>query len=259
MMDRFWRFAASALSHLSPRNRLALLSEYVRARPEVVLEILGPRLHRSRDLDHLTMDLPIGEGPRFEHFAGLFSSTSLDHAVITLTIRQAAYLWGMVRHLSVRKAIEIGRYKGGTTMLLACAMGSGGHLWSIDNGEKEKRLACPTEGRSYDEQIQDLCRRWGLSVHLLVGDSRTTTVDTGQVDLLFIDGGHEYSIVRSDLERFGPRVRMNGAVLLDDAYDDGTFRTHHPGVRRVVDEAVASGNYRLQRTVNRMAHLERIG
>jgi len=226
--------------------------------PQVILEAVGPHLNRNPNLDNMPFDLPIDGEMRFEHLAGLFASTSLDHAVISMPIRQAAYLFGLIRQTKARKVIEIGRYKGGSTLVIAGAMDGEGEYWSIDIGDKEARLHDHSLCRPFDEQIADACARLGLQVNLLVGDSRTIEVDTGEVDLVFIDGDHSYEGVKSDFERFGKRVRMGGAVLFDDAFDEGIFKTHSESVGRLVHEVVTGREFRLVKTVNRMAHLERI-
>jgi len=226
--------------------------------PQVILEALGPHLNREPNLDNMPFDIPI-EGPlQFEQLAGLFASTSLDHAVISMPIRQVAYLFGLVRQMKARKVIEIGRYKGGSTLVIAAAMDGEGQFWSIDLGDKEARLHDRSLCRPFDEQIADACARLGLKVNLLVGDSRTIQVDTGEVDLVFIDGDHSYEGVKSDFERFGKRVRIGGGVLFDDAFDEGIFKSHSDSVGRLVHEVIAGGEFRLVKTVNRMAHLERI-
>jgi len=226
--------------------------------PEVLLEAIGPRLSRQRTLEDMVFDLP-AKGPlRFEHLAGLFASTSLDHAVIAMTIRQAAYVFGLIRETRPRKVIEIGRYKGGSTLLIAAAMDGSGEFWSIDNGDKEARLHPQGGARGFDEQILEICRRFDLRVNLIVGDSRWVEVDTGEVDLVFIDGDHAYETVKSDFDRFGRRVRVGGAVLLDDAFDDGIFNSHSATVGRLVNEIIAYGEFRLVKAVNRLAHVERV-
>ena len=96
-------------------------------------------------------------------------------------------------------------------------------------------------------------------MNLLVGDSRTIEVDTGEVDLVFIDGDHSYEGVKNDFERFGKRVRIGGAMLFDDAFDEGIFKTHSDTVGRVVQGIVAEGEFKLVKAVNRLAHLERVG
>lgn len=225
--------------------------------PVAVLEAVGSRLNREPDLDGMPFDLPIDGRLEFEHLAGLFASTSLDHAVIAMPVRQAAYLFGLVRSMPARRVIEIGRYKGGSTFVIAAAMRGEGEFWSIDLGDKEARLRAPG-ARPFDRQIVDLCARFGLRIHLLVGDSRVIEVDTGEVDLVVIDGDHSYEGVRSDFERFGRRVRVGGAVLFDDAFDEESFRTHSDTVGRLVREISDGGEFKLVKAVNRLAHVERV-
>lgn len=110
-----------------------------------------------------------------------------------------------------------------------------------------------------DDQIADFCRRHGLAVELVVGDSRTVEVDTGEVDLVLIDGDHSYAGARNDFERFARRLRVGGALLFDDAFDDGFFRVPHTDpVGQVVAEIQREG-FRLVKVVNKLSHLERVG
>ncbi len=51
---------------------------------------------------------------------------------------------------------------------------------------------------------------------------------------------------------------MGGAILFDDAFDEGVFKTHSDTVGRVVQEIMAEGEFSLVKGVNRMAHLERV-
>jgi predicted O-methyltransferase YrrM len=226
--------------------------------PQLLLEALGPMLNRNPSLDTMPFDLPVKTPVQFEDLAGLFASTSLDHAVIAMTVRQTAYLFGVVRRLNARKVIEIGRYKGGSTLVIAAAMNGEGQFWSVDLGEKEARLHGANAHRSFDDQIRDICRRFGLKVDLRVGDSRTIEVETGEVDLVFIDGDHSYEGVKNDFERFGRRARVGGAVLFDDACSEQHFQTHSDSVGRLVEEIVRTGDFKLLKSVNRLAHLERI-
>lgn len=245
---------ASWLPMTSLRAVAAHLGEHT---PTILLEILGPQLSRNRDLDNMPFDLQIKNGLQFEHLAGLFASTRMDHGVIVMTIRQTAYLFGLVRQMKACKVIEIGRYKGGSTIVIAAAMEKQGQFWSIDIGEKETRLHSGRLQRAFDEQIKDICKRFDLGVNLVVGDSQIVEIDTGPVDLVFIDGDHSYDGVRNDFERFGRRVHIGGAVLFDDAVDEGIFKTHSDTVGRLLKEIVNEGEFRLVKTVNRLAHLER--
>jgi predicted O-methyltransferase YrrM len=253
------QWIGSGIAFLLPEPAVrALAIRLCERKPQTLLEGFGPLLNRKPNLDNMPFDLPVKDRLQFEHLAGLFASTSLDHGVISMPIRQAAYLFGLIREIKPQKVIEIGRYKGGSTLLIAAAMDGEGEFWSVDIGAKEARLQGIKTARSFDEQLADASRRLGLKVNIIVGDSRTLEVDTGEVDLVFIDGDHSYEGVRNDFERFGRRVRVGGAVLFDDAFDEGIFKTHSDTVGRLVQEIGAGGEFKIVRAVNRMAHLERI-
>ena len=252
------RFEAGVLRSLPRASLQALVVRLAEEDPQMLVEALGPRLNRTPTLETMPFDVPIHGPLQFEHLAGLFASTSLDHAVISMTVRQAAYVFGLVRQMNARKIIEIGRYKGGSTLLLAAAMGPEGTLWSIDLGEKLERLDGAASARSVDAQLAHLCEQFGLRVHSIVGDSRTVGIETGPVDVVFIDGDHSVEGVASDVERFGTRVRLGGAVLFDDAFDEALCKTHSATVGKVVRAIVDQGEFRLVKVVNRLAHLERV-
>lgn len=254
------RMADTALGVVPEAVLRRLLGRLAQTRTDLLLEALGTPLSRDAQLAAVPYDgdpVP-GDGLRFEHLAGLFANTSANHGVVALTIRQAAYLYHVARTLPAKKAVEIGRYKGGSTLILAGAMGRGADLWSIDIGEKEARHRRADAFPPYDDQLRSALGRLGLHAHLLVGDSRTLEIDTGPLDLAFIDGDHSYEGVRADFERWGRRVRVGGAVLLDDAASDGFVPSHDATVGRVVKEAVATGDFRLVKHVVRTAHLERV-
>lgn len=247
------RAAAAIPSHAFRRTLVELVLE---RDPHAVLQPVGSAQNREPRLATMPLDLePDGE-LEFEDLAGLFASSILNHGVIGMTVRQAAYVFGLARRTGARRAIEIGRWRGGSTVVLASAMGREGKLWSIDLGEKEERVL--GEFGRLDAEIREFCSRFGLEVELLVGDSRTIEVETGEVDLVLIDGDHTHEGVRNDFERFGRRVRVGGAVLLDDVFDDFFVPSHPESAGRLVNEVQQSGDYRLVRGVDRLAHLERV-
>jgi len=251
-------WTGATLARVLPAGVLhTLVARLAERAPQTLLEAFGPQLNRKPTLDTMPFDLPANRPLHFEHLAGLFASTSLDHAVISMPVRQAAYLFGLIRQMPARKVIEIGRYKGGSTFLIAAALQGQGQCWSIDLGDKEGRLF-GASSRSFSQQLTDACRRFGLPVTLIDGDSRTVDVDTGEVDLVFIDGDHSYEGAKNDFERFGRRVRVGGAVLFDDAFDEGLFKTHSDTVGQLVREIASGGEFALVKVVNRLAHLERV-
>ncbi|MDQ5821938.1 MAG: class I SAM-dependent methyltransferase, partial [Actinomycetota bacterium] len=222
-----------------------------------LLQALGPQLNREPRLGAMPLDLDPRDHLEFEDLAGLFASSALNHGIAGMTIRQLAYVFGLARRSGAKRAIEIGRWRGGSTVALAAGMGPEGKVWSIDLRDKESRVLGLEPG-TLDAETQAFCKRFGLDVELLVGDSATIEVDTGEVDLVLIDGDHTYEGVKADFDRFGRRVPVGGAVLLDDAFD-GPFMPAHPeSAGRVVREVTADGDYVLERAVDRLAHLRRV-
>src|SRR4051794_17039933 len=68
----------------------------------------------------------------FEDLAFLFSSNQLNHGVASLQIDEAALLFRLARDAERGPVAEIGRFKGGSTMVFATALRDGVELWSYD-------------------------------------------------------------------------------------------------------------------------------
>ena len=241
----------------SHRFRREVVRNVMENDPLAVLHGVGPILNGGAMLDDMPRDLEPDGQLEFQHLAGMFASTSLNHRVAGLTIRESAYLFGLARRLGARRALEIGRWKGGSTLSIAGGMGRDGQLWSIDLGEKEDRLLGSVAHRPFDDQIRDFVERFGLRIELVVGDSRTLELDLDEVDLVFIDGDHSYEGVANDFERFGRRVRPGGAVLFHDAFCEEFFPSHTETVGRLVSEITRGADYELVNRVDRIAHVVR--
>jgi predicted O-methyltransferase YrrM len=237
--------------------RLELVKSIVEDDPNAIVEAVGPVLNRGPRLTAMPLDLEPEQRLEFEDLAGLFASTSLNHGVVGMTIRQVAYIFGLARRSGARKAIEIGRWRGGSAIALGAAIGPEGTVWSIDSGEKETRVF-PAAHRAFDEETLAFCKRFGLDVRLIVGDSHDIELETGDVDIVLIDGDHTYEGTRADFERFGRRVRVGGHVLFDDAFDGPFAPGHSETVGRVVEELQAGNELRLRARVDRLAHFERV-
>lgn len=75
---------------------------------------------------------------------------------------------------------------------------TGGELWTVDVAE-------------YDNSWAD-----GISnIHLLKGSSIEIPWDK-QIDILYLDSDHTYGHVTKELMKFGPYVRVGGAIVLND-------------------------------------------
>jgi predicted O-methyltransferase YrrM len=255
-VSRSARIAKAIVPRLRRGLRVELVAEILKTDPSALVEAVAREVNPSPSVAAMAERVEAGDRLEFEDLAGLFSSSILNHGAISMPIAQAAYVFRVARRSGAGRAIEIGRWRGGSTILLAAALGPGGKVWSIDLGEKEERSLGSHGG--LDAQTKAFCDQHGLDVELLVGDSRTIEVETGEVDVVLIDGEHSYDAARNDFERFGRRVRVGGSVLFDDVADDPIVPALRGEVDRAVDEAVADGDFVLRRTVDRLAHVERV-
>lgn len=241
-----------------PKDILSgILDRLSEDRLSVLAEAVAKKVNRRGSMALMPQDLAMTRPISFEALAGMFSSSSMDHSVISMTVRQAAYLYHHIQIERPQKVLEIGRYKGGSTLLFAASMDGNGELWSVDLGVKETRVNGVHQESLYDQELTKKMRALGLIAQLLIGDSRIINIPVREWDLVFIDGDHSYEGVRSDFERFGLKVKVGGAVFIDDAYDDGIFEGH-ADVHKFLLELLAQGDFIEIKRVNRMSHLQRL-
>lgn len=192
----------------------------------------------------------------FEDLDFLFTSSQLNHGIASLRFDEAALLFRTVRSLGPATIVELGRFKGGSTFLMAVAMAPGSELWSYD-----LHLEPPpgATGAELDRDLGDALRRYELEgVHVVVGDTRTADPPPRPVDLVFVDADHRYEGARADFERWGALVRSGGHVLFHDAVDDGGWGTTYSGVQRLVSEIERDdGRFRRLEGAGTVAHFVR--
>jgi predicted O-methyltransferase YrrM len=173
--------------------------------------VIADRERRGSDLAHVRRwpDRIAG----FEDLTFLFTSTVLAHGVASLRLDEAAYLYRLVRDEQPRVVVEIGRFRGGSTILIASALESG-VLHSYDIPTRQGR-----EGAELDRQLAEALDRFGLAdrVQLHVADSRTAAPPVTEIDILFVDGDHSEEGVRADVEHWAPLLRPDGHLLFHDA------------------------------------------
>ena len=194
----------------------------------------------------------------FEDLAFLFSSNQLNHGIASLQLDEAALLYRLARHVPAGAAVvEIGRFKGGSTFLLASALPDGSELWSYD---LHVALRPDLTGPQLDSELRSALDRYGLSgrVHLVVGDSREADPPPRPPALVFVDGDHTYEGARADHARWAPLVAPGGHLLFHDAVDTGGYGNHYPGVARLVAEIEREdARFECQRGSGSIAHFTR--
>jgi predicted O-methyltransferase YrrM len=162
----------------------------------------------------------------FEDLAFLFSGNQLNHGIASLQIDEAALLYRVARDAGPGALAEIGRFRGGSTVIAAAAMHEHAELWSYDLSD------------AYDRELEDALARLGLAahVHLVVADSRKVEPPPAPLRALFVDGDHAYEGARADFERWRDLLAVGGDLLFHDAVDTGGVGERYPGVARLVAE-----------------------
>lgn len=193
----------------------------------------------------------------FEDLDFLFSSNQLNHGIASLQLDEGALLYRLARDLGGGTVVEIGRFKGGSTLLLAAALGGGGRLYSYD---LHVPLRADLQGPDLDRALLGALRRYGLDsrVELVVGDSRTAPPPPEPPALVFVDGDHTYQGARRDYERWRELLRPGGHLLFHDAVDTGGYGNTYPGVARLVAEVERDDrDLRRERGAGSIAHFVR--
>jgi len=169
----------------------------------------------------------------FEDLAFLFSSNLLNMGPALLAIDEAAYLYRLVRGLGPATLVEIGRYKGGSTLLLAAAMDPAARLHSYD---LHREFDVGHRGPEQDRYLAAALDRYGLQerVEMVVADSHTVA-HPGTCDLVLVDGDHSYDGARGDYEHWRSALEPGGHLLFHDAVER-PFLNFEPGVARLVEE-----------------------
>lgn len=144
----------------------------------------------------------------FAGCAWLLDANHLNHGLARLRLDEAAYLYRLTASLGAPRAVEIGRFQGGTTFLLAHA---GAEVLSVDLDVEAQAVRAAA--------LAEALTRAGLRerVTLVVADSRAYPAAEGAYDLLFVDGDHSRDGVLADVQNWWPALRSGGHALFHDA------------------------------------------
>lgn len=172
--------------------------------------------------------------------------------------REARRLYELARHCQGRGAIvEIGSWKGKSTVCLArgSLAGQGAKVHAID-----PHTGSPEHARemgqvwTFDEFRQNI-ERAGLQAQVEPHVDFSTSVAkvfSEPVELVFIDGLHEYEGVKADFDGWFPKVMVGGTIAFHDT-------TGWPGVLKVVvDDVFKSRHFRRVRFVRSIVHAEKV-
>ncbi|MDA9222869.1 class I SAM-dependent methyltransferase [Candidatus Pelagibacter sp.] len=104
------------------------------------------------------------------------------------------------------------------------------------------------------EGVSYFLKKFEKNIHLIKGNSNNLLkkIEMSKIDYVFLDGGHAYETVKSDLESCIPVINNQGTVLCDD-YD----LSYAPGVKKAIDEFIEIYKYKVKIISLRFARIEK--
>jgi predicted O-methyltransferase YrrM len=137
--------------------------------------------------------------------------------------------------------VEIGSWKGRSTIWLATGSKDGRKfkIYSIDphTGSSEHK-AGGNEVSTFDEFMNNIKRAGceDIIIPLVMTSEDAASQFNNSVELLFIDGSHEYDNVKADIELWVPKLMNGGTVALHDTII-------REGVNRAVKELILKSKH----------------
>lgn len=124
------------------------------------------------------------------------------------------------------RIVEIGSFRGRSTIVLASAAPTGATVIAIDPHAGNDRG--PQEIDGYQDEaatdhavfVANLARA-GVTdrvTHLRMFSDRALTEIPGSVDVVYIDGAHRFAPARADIRDWGARVNDGGTMLIHDSF-----------------------------------------
>lgn len=148
-----------------------------------------------------TAGIPERPSKNFEDLVGLIGGIPSRERIAMLTLKEAAYIFKTVKENRPKALLEIGIFKGGTTLLLSAAKPDESKLISVDIADFK------------NEKIKKLLDK---NTSLVKADSRTFTPPF-KIDFIFIDGDHSFDGVKNDFDHYLPYLNQGADILFHDA------------------------------------------
>jgi len=102
------------------------------------------------------------------------------------------------------------------------------------------------------KSVDNFLKKYKDNAKLIKGNSIEVlpTIDLSIYDMIFIDGGHSYETISSELKLIHKKCKKSCLILVDDYF-------HHeaPGIKKATDEIVKENNYKLKIHHNRFAEI----
>lgn len=152
---------------------------------------------------------------------------------------EAAALYDLA-HDAKGPIVEIGSWRGRSTAALALGSMSGNYqpVYAVDAFLPVLHTAANRFApASSPELLRSNLDGAGVNglVHIVAKNSEEAVAEIpDQIDVLFVDGAHDYEAVKRDLETYLPKIRIGGKVAIHDCHEAD------PGVVQAVDEILTA-------------------
>lgn len=137
-----------------------------------------------------------------------------------------------------KNIVEIGSFKGRSTIVLgSVAKDTGATVWAIDphEGVLTGPQGLHTVPPTFEVFLKNITDAGLKEVVTPIKEKASDVKWEKPIAFLFIDGLHDYQSVLSDFQNFHTRVEKGGLLAFHDYSDQ------YPGVKRVINQAIASG------------------
>lgn len=156
----------------------------------------------------------------------LFPSNTLSFCPVPILQNEWEFerLLALYIELQPKNIMEIGSFYGGTLWFWLTHSVGFNKVITLDypvppsDGRYEEMMKCRSQWDSWTKQV-------GVKeFHNVIGDSTSqesknkvnSIIKEGELDFLFIDGGHTYDVVKSDYETYSKYVRKGGIIAFHD-------------------------------------------
>ena len=104
------------------------------------------------------------------------------------------------------------------------------------------------------ESVNKLLKRYSSNIKLIAGDTNKVLkeINLQNIDFVFLDGGHSYQTVTSDLSVLYESMRGKNKVILCDDYGEASFIQE---VKKAIDDFSNKNNIKINTIENRFAEL----
>ena len=174
-----------------------------------------------------------------------------------LSLDEAQLLSKLASQVSEGCIVEVGSYRGRSTVALALGAQHGSNIpvYTIEPHEQFEGVLGGNFGpRDRVEFFFNILRTNCAETVRVIGVS-SEVVTKGwdkPIGLLWIDGDHRYEAVKRDFTCWEPFILKQGLVAFHDSIDEGL------GPAKVIEEALASGGYQELQQVKRTTVLRKV-